>query len=208
MEALEIIGTAAFAITGAMAAMKKDADIFGVLFLAVITALGGGILRDVLLGIHPPAMFSSYVYIAVALVSAVIVFADAYIRHDKYAAHEETLDRFVNIFDAIGLGVFTVSGFEIAAQIYGLGNPVLLVLMGMTTGIGGGMLRDVLIGVVPKVLRKRIYAVASMLGALLYWGLLLINVPRTLSAALAALFIFTLRILATLFKWNLPHVTL
>ena len=204
MQALEYIGVAAFAVSGAMAAIDKKADIFGVLFLAVITALGGGIIRDILLGWLPPRMFTSYVYIVLALVCAGLVFLDAYARREDYQHHKDKLDNIVNIFDAVGLAVFTVTGMELAIEQYGMGKLVLAVMMGVTTGVGGGMLRDVLTNCMPAVLRKRIYAVASMAGALLYYALLSLNVNRAIGAAAAMLLIFSLRILATVYKWNLP----
>jgi len=204
MQAFELIGVAAFAASGAMAAIDKKADIFGVLFLAVITALGGGIIRDILLGWLPPRMFTSYVYIVLALVCAGLVFLDAYVRRERYQHHKDKLDNIVNVFDAVGLAVFTVTGMELAIEQYGMGNLVLAVLMGVTTGVGGGMVRDVLTNCMPAVLRKRIYAVASMAGAIVYYILLSLNVNRAIGAAVAMLLIFSLRILATVYKWNLP----
>ena len=205
---LEVIGVIAFGICGAMAAMERGADLFGVLFLAVITALGGGVIRDVLLGWFPPRMFTSYAYVAIAVASALLVFLDACIRREHYRQNRDKLDSVVNVFDALGLGVFTVSGAQMAIDQYGMGNPFLLVLMGMTTGVGGGMLRDVLIDAMPKVLRKRIYAVASIVGAIGYYLLLRFGVNEMLSAALMTAFIMALRILATVFKWNLPQARL
>ena len=102
--------------------------------------------------------------------------------------------------------MFTDSGMDMAIAQCGLENPVLLVLLGMTTGVGGGMVRDVLIDVMPAVLRKRIYAVASMAGGIVYYLLLWLGVPAFLSAIAAMIVIFTLRILATVYKWNLPKV--
>ena len=204
VQIFEIIGVAAFAMSGAMAAIDKKADIFGVIFLSVITSLGGGIIRDVLLGWLPPRMFTSYVYIAVAVVCALIVFLDAYVRGEKYMQHKDRLDNIVNVFDALGLAVFTVTGMELALEQYGMGSFVLAVLMGVTTGVGGGMLRDVLTNCMPAVLRKRVYAVASLAGALLYYLLLLLKLPAAVGAGAAMLLIFSLRILATIYKWNLP----
>lgn len=204
MEALELIGVAAFAASGAMAAIEKKADIFGVLFLAVITALGGGIIRDILLGHLPPRMFTSYVYIVLALICAGLVFLDAFLRKESYQHHKDKLDNIVNVFDAVGLAVFTVTGMELALEQYGMSNFVLAVLMGVTTGVGGGMLRDVLTNCMPAVLRKRVYAVASMFGAVVYYLLLSLNVNRAIGAAVCMLLIFSLRILATVYKWNLP----
>ena len=107
---LEVIGVIAFGICGAMAAMERGADLFGVLFLAVITALGGGVIRDMLLGWFPPRMFTSYAYVAIAVASALLVFLDACIRREHYRQNRDKLDSVVNVFDALGLGVFTVSG--------------------------------------------------------------------------------------------------
>ena len=206
IDVFEYIGVAAFAICGAMAGIDRGADIFGVLFVAVITALGGGVIRDMMLGHLPPRMFSSFAYISVALASGLLVFLDAYIRTEKYRQHQAELDSLVNIFDALGLAVFTVTGMDLAIAQCALENPVLLVLLGMTTGVGGGMLRDVLIDVMPAVLRKRIYAVASMSGGIVYFILLRLGVSGFISAILAMVVIFSLRILATVYKWSLPKV--
>lgn len=206
MEFLEILGTAAFAISGAMIAIDKGADIFGVIFLALITALGGGIIRDLLLGNTPPIMFTSYKFVAVAVLCALVIFFIAWSDIRRYAKYYALLDKTVNVFDAMGLAVFTVSGVNLAASIYGLNMPMLLVLMGMCTGVGGGMLRDVLTNSMPMVLTSRIYAVASLCGALLYYILLLLNVSGTVSAIVACVLIFALRMLATFFQWNLPRI--
>ena len=206
IDVFEYIGVAAFAVCGAMAGIDRGADIFGVLFVAVITALGGGVIRDMMLGHLPPRMFSSFAYIGVAVFFGLAVFLDAYIRTEKYRQHQAELDSLVNIFDALGLAVFTVTGMDIAIAQCGLENPVLLVLLGMTTGVGGGMVRDVLIDVMPAVLRKRIYAVASMAGGIVYYVLLWLGVAGFLSAIIAMAVIFALRILATVYKWNLPKV--
>ena len=206
IDVFEYIGVAAFAICGAMAGIDRGADIFGVLFVAVITALGGGVIRDMMLGHLPPRMFSSFAYIGVAIFFGLAVFLDAYIRTEKYRQHQAELDSLVNIFDALGLAVFTVTGMALAIAQCGLENPVLLVLLGMTTGVGGGMLRDVLIDVMPAVLRKRIYAVASMSGGIVYFLLLRLGVSGFISAILAMVVIFSLRILATVYKWSLPKV--
>lgn len=204
MHIAELIGVAAFAVSGAMVALEKRADIFGVLFLGVTTALGGGILRDVLLGNTPPLMFTSYTYVLIAIAAALIVFLDAYLRRGKYRREAEKLDAVNNIFDAVGLAVFTVSGMNMAMNYAGIGNPLLVVVLGMVTGVGGGMLRDMMLGMMVKVLRKRIYAVASLAGGAVYYLLLAIGAGEMVSAISAMLLIFVLRVLATVFKWNLP----
>ncbi len=202
--ALEIIGAAAFAVSGAMAALEHEADIFGVIFLALVTALGGGVIRDLLLGVTPPKMFVSYVYLAVAAVAALVVFADAYIRREKYRKHRDKLDSINNMFDAVGLAVFTVSGMNTAMQ--QSDNVLLILVLGMSTGVGGGMLRDMMINKMPKVLRKRVYAVASLLGGGVYYGLFTLGVHETIAAVSGMALIIALRVLATVYKWNLPAI--
>lgn len=204
MFVLELIGAAAFAVSGAMAAIKKKADIFGVIFLAVTTALGGGVIRDVLLGNLPPKMFVSYAYFAVSVVAAVVVFADAYVRREKYLLHMDRLDAVNNVFDAVGLAVFTISGMNMSMSVSD--NVLLILILGMATGVGGGMLRDVMTNTMPKVLRKRVYAVASLLGGGLYYSLHVLGVRETIAAVSGMLLIFALRLLATVYKWNLPAV--
>lgn len=145
---LELIGAAAFAVSGAMAAIEKRADIFGVLFLAVTTALGGGVIRDVLIGRIPPVMFVSYWYLLISVAAALAVFIDAYLRSEKYKLHLDKLDAVNNIFDAIGLAVFTVSGMNAAMPVSD--NIILVLFVGMCTGVGGGMLRDVMTNTMPR----------------------------------------------------------
>lgn len=189
-----------------MVAIEKKADIFGVLFLAITTALGGGVIRDVLIGQIPPRMFVSYWYLLVAVIAALAVFTDAYVRSERYKLHIDRLDAVNNIFDAIGLAVFTVTGMNTAMAVSD--NVILLLFVGMSTGIGGGMLRDVMTNTMPKVLRKRIYAVASLLGGGLYYVMLLLGAGQLASVGCSMLLIFVLRLLATINKWNLPSVKL
>ena len=202
---VELIGVASAAISGAMVAIEKKADIFGVFFLALISALGGGIMRDVLLGYFPPRMFTSYSYLLVVFVSALAVFFDAFSWHERYHAHKDRLDHINNLFDAIGLASFTVVGMDAAIVSYGLDNPVLVMSMGVVTGVGGGLLRDVLTNTMPRILVKRVYAVASLLGAAIYYVLLTLGVPTVASEACSMAAVIALRFLATKYRWNLPH---
>lgn len=206
MFVLELIGAAAFAVSGAMAAIEKKADIFGVLFLAVTTALGGGVIRDVLIGRIPPVMFVSYWYLLISVVAALAVFIDAYLRSEKYKLHLDKLDAVNNVFDAIGLAVFTVSGMNAAMPVSD--NVILVLFVGMCTGVGGGMLRDVMTNTMPKVLRKRVYAVASLIGGGLYYVMHVLDINQLLSVGCGMLVIFALRLFATIYKWNLPFVKL
>lgn len=203
---LELIGAAAFAVSGAMAAIEKRADIFGVLFLAVTTALGGGVIRDVLIGRIPPVMFVSYWYLLISVAAALAVFIDAYLRSEKYKLHLDKLDAVNNIFDAIGLAVFTVSGMNAAMPVSD--NIILVLFVGMCTGVGGGMLCDVMTNTMPKVLRKRVYAVASLLGGGLYYAMYALGANQLASIGCGMLLIFALRLFATIYKWNLPSVKL
>lgn len=206
MFVLELIGAAAFAVSGAMVAIEKKADIFGVLFLAVTTALGGGVIRDVLIGRIPPVMFVSYWYLLISVVTALAVFIDAYLRSEKYKLHLDKLDAVNNVFDAIGLAVFTVSGMNAAMPVSD--NVILVLFVGMCTGVGGGMLRDVMTNTMPKVLRKRVYAVASLIGGGLYYVMHVLDINQLLSVGCGMLVIFALRLFATIYKWNLPSVKL
>ena len=206
MFVLELIGAAAFAVSGAMVAIEKKADIFGVLFLAVTTALGGGVIRDVLIGRIPPVMFVSYWYLLISVVAALAVFIDAYLRSEKYKLHLDKLDAVNNVFDAIGLAVFTVSGMNAAMPVSD--NVILVLFVGMCTGVGCGMLRDVMTNTMPKVLRKRVYAVASLIGGGLYYVMHVLDINQLLSVGCGMLVIFALRLFATIYKWNLPSVKL
>ena len=206
MFVLELIGAAAFAVSGAMVAIEKKADILGVLFLAVTTALGGGVIRDVLIGRIPPVMFVSYWYLLISVVAALAVFIDAYLRSEKYKLHLDKLDAVNNVFDAIGLAVFTVSGMNAAMPVSD--NVILVLFVGMCTGVGGGMLRDVMTNTMPKVLRKRVYAVASLIGGGLYYVMHVLDINQLFSVGCGMLVIFALRLFATIDKWNLASVKL
>lgn len=202
----EIIGTIAFAASGAMLAIDRGLDLFGVLFLGVITACGGGIMRDVILGIVPPSAFSNSIFVMVAAVTSVIVFLFAYLQRAKYWSRWEKVDHDINLLDAIGLGVFSVVGANVAMEQGFADNSFLCVMMGMTTGVGGGILRDLLSRTIPAVLHKRIYAVASIIGAALYCGLIRMGTPSALSMLCGIVITVVIRVMATHYLWDLPVV--
>ena len=199
----EMIGTVAFAVSGAI---RKKTDIFGVVFLSVITAVGGGILRDILIGTLPPRMFVDYRYVAAAFITALLVFIVAYIFRDEYQKRMDTVDSINNIFDSIGLGVFTVSGSKIAIESGFAVNGILVICMAVLTGVGGGILRDAILGEVPFVLKKRVYALASVIGAIGYYLMFSKGVSVALSTIIAVAIVFVIRIFATVFKWDLPKI--
>lgn len=203
------IGVAAAAVSGAMIAIERKLDLFGVFFLGMITALGGGIMRDVLLGEVPPRFFTNYlaILIVVLMVSAVFITAKLW-NGWRNPDVKRRIDQVHNLFDAVGLAAFTVTGAQVAILAGHADNPFLCVCMGMTTGIGGGVLRDMMSRHTPYVLQKRIYAVASIIGALFYWGLWRMGVPLAITQISAMLLIVVIRVCATVFHWNLPRIAL
>lgn len=201
----EWLGTAAFAISGAMVAIDTGMDLFGVIFLAMITALGGGTLRDVLIGYFPPRMFTNYQFLLLAVFCAVTVFLLADLYKERYVQSERGIERVNNVFDAIGLGVFAVSGARIGMEAGFTDNAFLVTFLGMTTAVGGGMIRDVLLQRIPFVLNKRIYAVAAIAGALTYWVIEYVFRMPVMAYSVGWLVTVTLRMLATIYKWNLPR---
>lgn len=205
---LEMVGTVSFAISGSMVAIKKRVDVFGVVVLGVMTALGGGIVRDILIGHLPPAMFSDYRYVLVAVITSVVVFIIAYIFRDLYQRSEKSVDTVNNIFDALGLGVFTVMGAKVAISSGFTVNGILVVCLAVVTGVGGGLIRDVMLMEIPFVLKKRIYAVASILGGTAYHLMYVHSVDTEIATAVSVLIVFSVRILATVFKLDLPKVKL
>lgn len=201
----EWLGTAAFAISGAMVAIDTGMDLFGVIFLAMITALGGGTLRDVLIGYFPPRMFTNYQFLLLAVFCAVTVFLLADLYKERYVQSERGIERVNNVFDAIGLGVFAVSGARIGMEAGFTDNAFLVTFLGMTTAVGGGMIRDVLLQRIPFVLNKRVYAVAAIAGALTYWVIEYVFRMPVMAYSVGWLVTVTLRMLATIYKWNLPR---
>ena len=202
----EIIGTIAFAVSGAMVAVKKRMDLFGVLFLGGVTALGGGTIRDVLIGHFPPNMFYSYQFLLIAAVSALFIFFIAYKWHDAYTINEFYLNNINNVFDAIGLAAFVVTGTQTGINAGYGDNIFLCIFLGTLTGVGGGVLRDMMCQEMPGVLRKHIYAVAAIIGGLVYYGLHLVIENTTIPTLASMVVTITIRMLATKFKWSLPRI--
>jgi len=202
---VEIIGTAAFALSGAMTGLKYKLDVFGVVFLAVVTALGGGCTRDIILGRVPPAMFRDYRYMLAAVATALLAFLAAKFAGGEYRKNEETLSSIANIFDAAGLGSFVVVGMEAGINAGYGDNGFFLVFLGLITCIGGGLLRDAFVVRMPGVLHKHVYALPCILGGVLYLILIRTAVSDLISIPAVIVFVFTFRMLATRYHWNLPH---
>ncbi len=203
---LEIVGTVAFAVSGAFVAIKARFDMFGVLVIGCITAIGGGIMRDILIGSVPPLIFGRVYMIAIACATSLAVFVFAYKEYREFETVRGTIEYINNIFDAIGLAAFTVMGTELAFTKGYADNALLSVTMGVLTGVGGGVLRDILTETPPYIFRKHVYAVAAILGAGLYYGIRLIESNTILSSIVAVAFIIGIRLLATKYRWSLPKI--
>jgi uncharacterized membrane protein YeiH len=194
---LDLAGIFVFAISGALVAVRKDLDIFGVLVLAGTTGLGGGFLRDVLIDATPPAALEDWRYLVVPVVAGLLTFAF----HPALGRMERT----VNVFDAFGLALFCVSG-AIKALDYGLG-PLPAALMGMVTGIGGGMLRDLLAGRVPVIFRGELYATPALVGSVIAVVGIRLDLPTSVVAVTGAGICLAWRLLAMWRGWQAPMPT-
>jgi len=190
----DLVGVAVFAASGAASGVSKRFDIFGVVFVGVVAALGGGIVRDLLVGRIPPYAFLHWPYVAVAVGAAVLLF--------WFHPHFGRLRRSMLVLDAAGLGLFTATGTLLAHDV-GV-PPVGAGIIGMITGIGGGMARDLLTGEIPIVLRREIYAVAALAGAAVALTLDRLGVQRGLTITLTALVVFVVRLVALVRHWSAP----
>ena len=202
----ELIGTVACASSGAMVGIRKNMDIFGVNMLGIMTAVGGGCIRDIILGITPPKMFQNFSYVGASILISCILFSVFYVNQRLLASRFlERYERIMISLDAIGLGVFTVMGIRTAIGISCEENIFLLIFVGTVTGIGGGMLRDIMAGMTPFVFVKHVYAIASILGAVSY--IILRNYFRDIvSVFIGAAVVIIIRLLAAHFHWNLPRI--
>jgi uncharacterized membrane protein YeiH len=194
---LEFVGTFVFALSGAAAGVKYRLDLFGVLVVSFATATAGGIARDLLIGAVPPASLRDWRYLGTSVLAGLVVFISS-----PSPEREHRLRNLVLIFDAAGLALFAVSGTQKALG-YGL-SPVTAALLGMLTGIGGGMMRDVLVSDIPAVLRSDLYAVAALAGATVVVVGHLLSAPAAASAVAGAACCFGLRLIALWRGWGLP----
>lgn len=199
---LELTGMPAFAISGAALGMRKGMDAFGVVMLGLITSVGGGVMRDVVLGITPPRTFSNPVYAIIAIVVSIITFIVGR-RHRLDLARHKGWAMSMLVTDSLGLGAFTVAGMTLALEV-GQEGAFLLVFVGVVTGVGGGVLRDVLSGQTPMIFLKHVYASASIFGAILC-VLLMPLTGDTWAIALGMASVVVIRLLSAYFRWNLPH---
>ncbi len=204
----DFIGTVAFAISGAITGIHKKMDIFGVNILAILTACGGGLMRDIVMGNFPPQMFINPFYVLVAAIVANIVFFIMYFHKGVPDKFSGVYDRGLFVFDTLGLAAFMVDGVMIGANFGYEDDLFLLVFLGFLTGVGGGVLRDILSIQMPAIFVKHVYALPVIIGGIVMvimhelmhtW-----NIAMVLSFAL----VITLRVMARHFRWNLPKVKL
>lgn len=196
----EIMGTVAFAVSGAMVALSKKMDVFGVAVLGLVTAVGGGVIRDLILGITPPKTFQNPVYAAVAIATSLIIFIPAVRR---FLSGKEVYDKIMLLMDSAGLGIFTVVGIETAYLSNQSHSIFLLIFVGVITGVGGGIIRDILAQTTPAILVRHFYATASIIGAvicILLWN----SFGQSAAVIGGASSVLMLRLLAAKYHWSLP----
>ena len=194
MLVLDGLGTLAFALSGGLLGVRRRFDLFGVLFLAFVVAVAGGMMRDVLIGATPPIAITEVRYVAIAVTGGLITF--------YWAPQVAQWHRSVLLLDAIGLGLFAVVGTQRAIA-YGI-HPAMATLIGMLTGIGGGVVRDVLVSEVPTVFRAELYAVTALAGAAVVVAGHLLDLPPGPVATAGAALCFGLRFLGIRHGWRLP----
>lgn len=198
---LELLGTLSFAASGAMTGLRKNMDIFGICILGLTTAVGGGVIRDLILGNTPPATFQNPIYAAVAILTSLVLFLPGLRR--VLMRNPVWFDWCLRLMDSLGLGIFTVVGIRIACRCVERPSLFLLVFVGVVTGVGGGLMRDIMAGDTPYIFVKHVYASASLAGALLC--ALLWNTAGELPSMLLGMgVVVIIRILSAHYRWNLP----
>jgi uncharacterized membrane protein YeiH len=191
---LDLTGTFVFALSGALAGVRRQLDLFGVLVLSFAAANSGGIIRDLMIGAVPPAAIADWHYLGVSLFAGLITF--------RFSSLVVRMSHPVLVFDAAGLALFAVAGAS-KALAHGL-DPVMAIVLGMVTGIGGGMVRDVLLAEIPLVLRAELYAVAALVAATIVVAGHLLQWPVAPVTAVALIACFSLRVMAINYGWRLP----
>jgi len=193
---VDIAGTFVFAISGALAAGEKRFDLMGVAIIAFVTAVGGGTVRDLLIGAHPVGWMQSYHYLLITLLGVLLTFF--------VHKHLQRFRRSFFLFDAIGLGTFAIAGMEKALS-FGV-SPGYAILCGMITGCFGGIIRDVLCNDIPLIFRKEMYALPALVGASIYLGLDTLKVLPEISLPITIAIVTSFRILSVRYNWQLPQI--
>jgi uncharacterized membrane protein YeiH len=194
--AFDLFGTMAFAVTGAFKAIEHKSDIVGIIILSIITGVAGGTIRDIIIGKIPPNSISDPTYVGICVASGVALFF-------LYPHLQKHWNVFLK-FDAIGLGVFSITGATFAYHIFGL-NFLAIAFAGILTAVGGGILRDVFVNEVPIIFVKELYATASFVGVVVFYGLLVAEIPLYVASIVGIAATTTLRLVAMKYNWNLPR---
>ena len=193
-------GVLVFAISGALAAGRRSMDIFGVLVIGFVTALGGGTLRDLLLGIHPVSWIKNPVYLLLVTIAVFLTLLAGRISH-------RFDQRIMIVSDAFGLAVFTVIGVQIALQ-QSFVSPPVAIMMGVITGVAGGAIRDVICNDIPLVLKREIYATASAAGGIAYCLLDYLGTPTLINTLASIFLVLAIRLIAVKAQWALPSFSI
>ena len=199
----DMIGTIAFAVSGALVGVARKMDIFGMAVLALATAIGGGIVRDVLLGYFPPNSLRNVVYVTVVLAVTVIVFLIYNSRYRKHAMGPRSRASYL-LADALGLASFTVTGASAGFKLYPE-LPIFIVLLGTITAVGGGIIRDMLAQRIPSVLKEDVYALPSIIGGIVYY-FMVTSSWDSMAVYGAFTVVLVIRLLAIKYNWSLPKV--
>lgn len=199
----DVIGTIAFAISGALLGVQRRMDIFGILILALVTAIGGGIVRDVMVGRIPPTSLQTGLYISITLITVGIIFIMYCYGWNRYIEGKGATKVYLTA-DALGLASFTVTGATIGITV-DPGNLVLTVVLGVITAVGGGIIRDILAHRTPSVLKEEVYALPALLGSIIYY--VVCGMGHQIMASYATfLIVFIIRMVALEYHWNLPRI--
>lgn len=204
---LEYIGTIAFAISGALIAIEHKMDILGVIILGSVTAVGGGFFRDIILQREIPSIFLNPSYVIVAVFTTIVVFLFMYFLNGKKFFESQIYKFVFNVVDSLGLGVFVVVGINSVMKMR-ISDPFMVIFCGVLTGVGGGMIRDIMAAKIPVIFVKHIYAVAAIIGAVLFYYIGMTFGFYQWVAIVTIIVVVVIRFLAFKFRWNLPSINL
>ena len=203
---VEYAGIIAFSISGAVIAIEEEVDYFGVMLLGLITSFGGGTLRDSLLGIFPSSNFYNYPGIFLSLITSTVVFVIAYLHREYYHIHIGKIKQINNAVDSLGLGLFAIYGVQITLETSDASNLFLVIFMGMLTGTGGGVLRDVIVRRKPVIISRYIYAVAAIVGSICYLICIYCRLSEPIAVTTGVILVFGIRMVATWKRLDFPKV--
>lgn len=201
-----VLGTIAFSVSGALIAIENKLDLFGVIMLGCITACGGGLIRDVMIG-KELAIFKTPWYLLISAITNAIVFIIMYFLKKTSWENSKIYKVFFNITDSIGLGTFVVTGANVALS-SGIDSMLPVCFYGVLTACGGGLIRDLMVMKIPAIFRKHIYAVASIIGAVIFYTMNYFEILYVVNVLTTVVLVVIIRYLAFYFEWSLPKVTL